>query len=61
MQSLFNSLHLCFIYVLVTASNLEILKLIMLLGLQPMDFQMPVNVKYQIYILEMQICLNAFM
>lgn len=57
MQSLFNSLHLCLIYVLVTASNLEILKLIMLLGLQPMDFQMPVNVKYQIYILEMQFVL----
>lgn len=60
MQSFFNSFHLCLIYVLVTASNLEMLKLIMSLDLQPMDFHMPVNIKGQIYILGMQIHLNAF-
>lgn len=60
MQSFFNSLHLCLIYVLGTASNLEILKVIMLLGLQPMDFHMPVNINHQIYILGMQIHLNTF-
>lgn len=52
MQSLFNFLLLCLIYVLVTASNLKMPKINMLkpysLGLQPMDFHMPVDIKYQI-------------
>jgi len=58
-----NFLLLCLIYILVTANNWKMLKLMSKgysLGLQPMDFHMPVDIKYQILVLGKQIPLNAF-